>query len=166
MTGEPFSNVANSTSADIELALDAAHAAKDAWGATSPAERAEVLNAMADAIEENLQMLAIAESWYNVKPVRETLAADILLVIDHLRYFAGAVRAEEGPISEVDKDTVAYHFHQPLGVVFGEGRKELSPASSARERAARRAPGPGSQAIGEKPNPVPGNTPMTRPAKA
>ena len=117
MTGEPFSSVADSTSADIELALDAAHAAKDAWGATSPAERAEVLNAMADAIEENLQMLAIAESWDNGKPVRETLAADIPLVIDHLRYFAGAARAEEGRISEIDKDTVAYHFHEPLGVV-------------------------------------------------
>ena len=116
-TGQPFSSVADSTPADIELALDAAHAAKAAWGATSPAERAAVLNAMADAIEANLEMLAIAESWDNGKPVRETLAADLPLVIDHLRYFAGAARAEEGRISEVDKDTYAYHFHEPLGVV-------------------------------------------------
>ena len=117
VTGEPFSSVADSTPDDIELALDAAHAAKDAWGETSPPERAAVLEAMADAIEDNLQMLAIAESWDNGKPVRETLAADIPLVIDHLRYFAGAARAEEGRISEIDKDTVAYHFHEPLGVV-------------------------------------------------
>ncbi len=117
VTGEPFSSVADSTPADIELALDAAHAAKDAWGATSPAERAAVLNAMADAIEENLQMLAIAESWDNGKPVRETLAADLPLVVDHFRYFAGAIRSEEGRISEVDKDTYAYHFSEPLGVV-------------------------------------------------
>ncbi len=116
-TGRPFSSVADSTPADIELALDAAHAAKAAWGSTSPAERAAVLNAMADAIEANLQMLAIAESWDNGKPVRETLAADLPLVIDHFRYFAGAVRSEEGRISEVDKDTYAYHFHEPLGVV-------------------------------------------------
>ena len=116
-TGRPFSSVADSTPADIELALDAAHAAKASWGATSPAERAAVLNAMADAVEANLQMLAIAESWENGKPVRETLAADLPLVIDHLRYFAGAVRSEEGRISEVDKDTYAYHFHEPLGVV-------------------------------------------------
>ena len=117
VTGQRFSDVADSTPADIELALDAAHAAKGNWAATSPAERATVLNAMADAIEANQQMLAIAESWDNGKPVRETLAADIPLVIDHLRYFAGAVRAEEGRISEIDGDTVAYHFHEPLGVV-------------------------------------------------
>ncbi len=117
VTGEAFSSVADSTPADIELALDAAHAAKDAWASTSAPERAAVLNAMADAVEDNLQMLAIAESWDNGKPVRETLAADLPLVIDHLRYFAGAVRAEEGRISEVDGDTVAYHFHEPLGVV-------------------------------------------------
>ena len=85
-----------STAADVELALDAAHAAKDAWGASSPAERAAVLNAIADAIEANLEMLAVAESWENGKPVRETLAADIPLAVDHFRYFAGAIRAEEG----------------------------------------------------------------------
>ncbi|HEX2708354.1 MAG TPA: aldehyde dehydrogenase family protein [Solirubrobacterales bacterium] len=116
-TGQPFSTVADSTPADVELALDAAHDARVAWGATSPTERAAVLNAMADAVEENLQMLAIAESWENGKPVRETLAADIPLVVDHLRYFAGAVRSEEGRISEVDAQTYAYHFHEPLGVV-------------------------------------------------
>jgi aldehyde dehydrogenase len=116
-TGEAFSTIADSSADDIELALDAAHAAKDEWGSASPAERAAVLNAMADAVEENLQMLAVAESWDNGKPVRETLAADIPLVIDHLRYFAGAVRSEEGRVSEIDKDTYAYHFHEPLGVV-------------------------------------------------
>ena len=116
-TGEAFSQVAHSAPEDVELALDAAHAAKDAWGEASATERAAVLNAMADAIEENLEMLAVAESWENGKPVRETLAADLPLAIDHLRYFAGAIRGEEGRISEIDKDTVAYHFHEPLGVV-------------------------------------------------
>ena len=116
-TGEPFCEVAYSGARDIELALDAAHAAKDAWAARSPAERAGVLNAVADAIEENLEMLAVAESYENGKPVRETLAADIPLAIDHFRYFAGAIRAQEGSLAEIDDDTVAYHFHEPLGVV-------------------------------------------------
>ena len=100
-TAQAFCEVAHSTPADVELALDAAHAAKDAWGRQSPAERALVLDAIADAIEENLEMLAVAESWENGKPVRETLAADLPLAIDHFRYFAGAVRAEEGAISEI-----------------------------------------------------------------
>src|SRR5689334_1281254 len=116
-TGEPFCEVASSAPEDIELALDAAHAAKDAWGARSPAERAAVLNAVADAMEANLEMLAVAESYENGKPVRETLAADIPLAIDHFRYFAGAVRAEEGRIAEIDDQTYAYHFNEPLGVV-------------------------------------------------
>ena len=98
-TGQPFCEVAHSGAQDIELALDAAHAAKDEWGGRSPAERATVLNAVADAIEENLEMLAVAESYENGKPVRETLAADIPLAADHFRYFAGAVRSEEGRIS-------------------------------------------------------------------
>ncbi len=117
VTGQAFCQVANSSPDDIELALDAAHAAKDDWGDASVTERAAVLNAMADAIEENLEMLAVAESWENGKPVRETLAADLPLAIDHLRYFAGAIRGEEGAISELDKHTVAYHFREPLGVV-------------------------------------------------
>ena len=116
-TGEPFCEVADSGAADIELALDAAHAAKDEWGERSPAERAAVLNDVADAIEENLEMLAVAESYENGKPVRETLAADIPLAADHFRYFAAAVRAEEGRISEIDDQTYAYHFQEPLGVV-------------------------------------------------
>jgi aldehyde dehydrogenase len=116
-TGQPFCEVARSTSEDVDLALDAAHAAREAWGETSTTDRAEVLNAIADAIEANLEMLAIAESWENGKPVRETLNADLPLAIDHFRYFAGAIRAEEGGISEIDKDTIAYHFHEPLGVV-------------------------------------------------
>ena len=116
-TGEPFCEVAYSGARDIELALDAAHAAKDEWGGRSPAERAAVLNQVADRIEENLEMLAVAESYENGKPVRETLAADIPLAADHFRYFAAAVRAEEGRISEIDDQTYAYHFQEPLGVV-------------------------------------------------
>ena len=116
-TGETFCEVAHSGAADIEVALDAAHAAKGAWGRQSPTERAAVLNAVADAIDENLEMLAVAESYENGKPVRETLAADIPLSADHFRYFAGAIRAQEGSLAEIDDDTVAYHFHEPLGVV-------------------------------------------------
>lgn len=117
VTGEAFTQVARSTAEDIEVALDAAHAAKDAWGETAPAERARLLNKVADAMEEHLEMLAVAESWDNGKPVRETLAADVPLAIDHFRYFASAIRAEEGRMSEIDKNTVAYHFQEPLGVV-------------------------------------------------
>jgi aldehyde dehydrogenase len=116
-TARPITEVAHSTPEDIELALDAAHAAKDSWGATSVSERAEVLNAIADAIDANKEMLAVAESWENGKPVRETLNADLPLVIDHFRYFAAAARAEEGSSTEIDKDLVAYHFREPLGVV-------------------------------------------------
>jgi aldehyde dehydrogenase len=112
-----FCQVARSTAEDVELALDAAHAAKTAWGETSLTERARVLNRIADAIEANLEMLAVAETWDNGKPVRETLAADIPLSADHFRYFAAEVRALEGSTTEIDKDTVAYHFHEPLGVV-------------------------------------------------
>ncbi|HZK74575.1 MAG TPA: aldehyde dehydrogenase family protein [Clostridia bacterium] len=106
-----------SSAEDVELALDAAHAAKQKWGETSLTERSRVLLAIADAIEANLEMLAVAESWDNGKPVRETLAADLPLAIDHFRYFAGATRSLEGTLTEIDKDTVAYHFHEPLGVV-------------------------------------------------
>jgi aldehyde dehydrogenase len=116
-TGLPFTEVPLSTPADIELALDAAHAAKTAWGETSTTERSRILNRVADAIENNLELLAVAESWDNGKPVRETLAADIPLAVDHFRYFASVIRAEEGGISEIDKDTIAYHFREPLGVV-------------------------------------------------
>ncbi|WP_374720204.1 aldehyde dehydrogenase [Parageobacillus toebii] len=117
VTGQAYCEVPRSQAADIELALDAAHAAKDAWGRTSPAERARILNKIADRMEENLEMLAVAETWENGKPIRETLNADIPLAIDHFRYFAGCVRAEEGALSEIDHDTVAYHFKEPLGVV-------------------------------------------------
>ncbi|WP_063052668.1 acetaldehyde dehydrogenase ExaC [Nocardia arthritidis] len=115
--GQTFCEVARSSAADIELALDAAHQAADAWGATSTTERANILNKIADRIEDNLEALAVAETWENGKPVRETLAADLPLAVDHFRYFAGAVRAQEGSISEIDADTIAYHFHEPLGVV-------------------------------------------------
>lgn len=115
--GKAFAKVPDSTSEDIELALDAAHLAKDAWGKTSPMERSNLLLKIADRLEENLETLAVAETWENGKPVRETLAADIPLAIDHFRYFAGCIRAQEGGISEIDHDTVAYHFHEPLGVV-------------------------------------------------
>lgn len=117
VTGKVFTQVARSTAEDIELALDAAHAAKDAWGKTSVAERSNILNKIANRIEENLETLAIAETWDNGKAVRETLNADLPLAIDHFRYFAGAIRAQEGGLSQIDNDTVAYHFHEPLGVV-------------------------------------------------
>jgi aldehyde dehydrogenase len=117
VTGETFCEVARSTAPDIEAALDAAHAAAGPWGRTSPTERAVILNRIADRIEENLERLAVAETWENGKPVRETLAADLPLAVDHFRYFAGAIRAQEGSIAEIDADTVAYHFHEPLGVI-------------------------------------------------
>ncbi len=117
ITGQPFCEVARSTAEDIELALDAAHAAAPAWGKTPVAQRALVLNRIADRIEANLEKIALAESWDNGKPIRETLNADIPLAVDHFRYFAGAIRAQEGALSEIDTDTVAYHFHEPLGVV-------------------------------------------------
>ncbi|WLR50785.1 aldehyde dehydrogenase family protein [Bacillus tianshenii] len=117
VTGQVFCEVARSNASDIDKALDAAHAAKTAWGKTSVAERANLLNKIADRMEENLEMLAVAETWDNGKPIRETKAADVPLAIDHFRYFAGAIRAQEGTLSEIDNDTVAYHFQEPLGVV-------------------------------------------------
>src|SRR5574340_835582 len=117
ITGKRFCDVARSTAEDIELALDAAHAAKDAWGATPPAQRAQVLLKIADRLEANLEKIAYVETCDNGKPIRETLAADIPLAIDHFRYFAGCLRAQEGTLSELDENTVAYHFHEPLGVV-------------------------------------------------
>ena len=117
VNGQVFCEVARGTAEDIENALDAAHAAAPAWGRTSAAERAVILNKIADRIEENLEMLAVGETWDNGKPVRETMAADLPLAVDHFRYFAGCIRAQEGSISQIDEDTVAYHFHEPLGVV-------------------------------------------------
>lgn len=117
VTGKAFCEVARSTAEDIELALDAAHEAKAAWGRNSVAERSNILLKIADRMEANLELLAVAETWDNGKPVRETLAADLPLAIDHFRYFAGSIRAQEGTISEIDNGTVAYHFHEPLGVV-------------------------------------------------
>ena len=117
VTGQVFTEVARSTAEDVELALDAAHAAAPAWGKTSVAERAVILNRIADRIEENLEMLAVAETWDNGKAIRECLNADLPLAVDHFRYFAGAIRAQEGALSQIDDDTVAYHFHEPLGVV-------------------------------------------------
>ena len=117
VTGEVFTRVARGTAEDIDAALDAAHAAADAWGKTSPAERANILNQIADRIEANLEDIAVIETWDNGKAVRETLNADIPLAIDHFRYFAGCIRAQEGGLSQLDDTTVAYHFHEPLGVV-------------------------------------------------
>ena len=117
VTGEVFCQVARSSAADVELALDAAHAAKDSWGRTSPAERATILNKIADRIEEHLEEIAVAETWENGKAVRETLAADIPLTVDHYRYFASAIRTQESRTSQIDENTVAYHFHEPIGVV-------------------------------------------------
>jgi aldehyde dehydrogenase len=117
VTGRPLGEVARSDAADIEAALDAAHKAKDAWGKTAAATRADMLLKIADRMEQNLDLLALAETWDNGKPIRETTAADVPLAIDHFRYFAGALRAQEGSLSQIDDDTVAYHFHEPLGVV-------------------------------------------------
>ncbi|WP_018990422.1 aldehyde dehydrogenase [Aromatoleum toluclasticum] len=117
ISGRPFCQVARSTEEDINLALDAAHAAADKWGCTSAADRANILLKIADRLEANLEMLAYAETVDNGKAIRETLNADIPLTIDHFRYFAGCLRAQEGGISEIDEHTVAYHFHEPLGVV-------------------------------------------------
>jgi aldehyde dehydrogenase len=115
--GQPFTEIARSNAQDVELALDAAHAAKDAWGRTSTTERANILNKIADRMEANIGVLALAETIDNGKPIRETTLADIPLAIDHFRYFAGCIRAQEGGISQIDDTTVAYHFHEPLGVV-------------------------------------------------
>jgi aldehyde dehydrogenase len=117
ITGKSVCQIARSKAADIELALDAAHKAKDAWGNTSPAKRAEILNKIADRMEENLKVLAAVETIDNGKPIRETTFADIPLAIDHFRYFASCIRAQEGSLSEIDHDTIAYHYHEPLGVV-------------------------------------------------
>src|SRR3954452_7799534 len=117
VTGQPLCEVARSTAEDVEKALDAAHAAKDTWATTSPAERANILNKIADRIEQNLDALALAETIDNGKPIRETTVADLPLCVDHFRYFAGCIRAQEGSLSEIDHDTIAYHFHEPLGVV-------------------------------------------------
>ncbi|MBK6921582.1 MAG: aldehyde dehydrogenase family protein [Deltaproteobacteria bacterium] len=117
VTGRPFCEIPRSTAEDIERALDAAHGAKARWAATSPTERANILLEIAARIEANLERLAVAETWDNGKPVRETLAADLPLTVDHFRYFAGCIRAQEGSIAPIDANTYAYHFHEPLGVV-------------------------------------------------
>jgi aldehyde dehydrogenase len=115
--GSVLCDVARSDAADVELALDAAHAARVGWARTSPTERARVLNKIADRIEENFELLANVETRDNGKPIRETLNADVPLAADHFRYFAGCIRAEEGTLGEIDHDTVAYHFKEPMGVV-------------------------------------------------
>jgi len=117
VTGKPFCEIPRSKAADIDKALDAAHAAADAWGKTSVTERSIMLNKIADVMEANLETLAVADTWDNGKPIRETTIADLPLAIDHFRYFAGVIRAQEGSLSELDANTVAYHFHEPLGVV-------------------------------------------------
>ena len=117
VTGKTVCSVARGTAEDIELALDAAHKAKDDWGRMSATERSRILLKIADRMEERLSLLALVETIDNGKPIRETTAADLPLAIDHFRYFAGCLRAQEGSIAEIDHDTVAYHFHEPLGVV-------------------------------------------------
>jgi aldehyde dehydrogenase len=117
ITGNTVCQIARSQAADIELALDAAHKAKDAWGNTAPVKRAEILNKIADRIDENLELIAAVETVDNGKPIRETRLADIPLAADHFRYFAACVRAQEGTLGEIDHDTIAYHYHEPLGVV-------------------------------------------------
>src|SRR6201987_151862 len=117
VTGQVLCEIPRSNASDIDKALDAAHAAKTEWGKTSPAARARILEQIAQRIEDNLEMLATVETWDNGKPIRETMAADMPLAIDHFRYFAGAIRAQEGSIAEIDANTIAYHYHEPLGVV-------------------------------------------------
>ncbi|HIG91541.1 MAG TPA: aldehyde dehydrogenase [Methylococcaceae bacterium] len=117
INGQVFCSIPQSSTEDISLALDAAHEAKESWGKTSVTERSNILLKIADRIDENLEKLAVAETWDNGKAVRETLAADIPLSADHFRYFAGCIRAQEGSIGDIDENTVAYHFHEPLGVV-------------------------------------------------
>jgi len=117
VNGQVFCKVPRSTHDDIELAIDAADAAKESWGKTSVTARSNILLKIADRLEQNLELLAIAETWDNGKAIRETLAADVPLAVDHFRYFAGCIRAQEGSIGEIDENTVAYHFHEPLGVV-------------------------------------------------
>lgn len=117
ISGEIICQIARSNEEDVNLALDAAHAAKDAWGATSLAERSNILFKIAQIIEDNTNLLAAAESIDNGKPIREAIAADMALAVDHFRYFGACIRAEEGTVCEIDKDTYAYHFHEPLGVV-------------------------------------------------
>jgi aldehyde dehydrogenase len=117
ITGQPLCEVARSTAEDVDKALDAAHAAAISWNGTSAAHRANILNKIADRIEANLETLAFIETIDNGKPIRETTAADLPLTLDHFRYFAGCIRAQEGGLSQLDEDTVAYHFHEPLGVV-------------------------------------------------
>jgi aldehyde dehydrogenase len=117
VNGQVVCEIPRSDAQDVELALDAAHRARAAWGRTSTSERARLLNRIADCMEDNLALLAQAETWDNGKPIRETTAADVPLAIDHFRYFAGCIRAQEGTIGEIDNDMVAYHFREPLGVV-------------------------------------------------
>ena len=117
VNGQVFCQIPQSDHLDIELALDAAHKAKEAWGTTSVTDRSNALLKIADRLEQNLELLAVAETWDNGKAVRETLAADIPLAVDHFRYFAGCLRAQEGSLAELDEKTVSYHFHEPLGVV-------------------------------------------------
>src|SRR5271163_826622 len=117
VTGQVLCEIARSNAADVDRALDAAHAAKKMWGKTSTTERGRMLEKIAQRIEDNLEMLATVETWDNGKPIRETMAADMPLAIDHFRYFAGVIRAQEGSISEIDANTIAYHYHEPLGVI-------------------------------------------------
>ena len=117
VNGKPFCEVARGTAEDIDAALDAAHKAAPAWGKTSATERAAVLNRIADVIDANTEVLALAETWDNGKAIRETLNADIPLAADHFRYFASAIRAQEGSFAEMDSGMTAYHYHEPLGVV-------------------------------------------------
>ena len=115
--GSTLCEVARSDADDVERALDAAHSARINWARTAPSERARILNKIADRIEENLELLAHVETRDNGKPIRETVNADVPLAADHFRYFAGCIRAEEGTIGEIDHDTIAYHFKEPMGVV-------------------------------------------------
>jgi aldehyde dehydrogenase len=106
-TGKVYTNAPRSDARDIEAALDAAHAAAPAWGKTSATERSNILLKIADRIEGALERIAYVETVTNGKPIRESLAADIPLAVDHFRYFAGVLRAQEGSMTQLDETTVA-----------------------------------------------------------
>ncbi|MEM1122612.1 MAG: aldehyde dehydrogenase family protein, partial [Bacteroidota bacterium] len=115
--GNSFTKIPRSTSEDIDKAIDAAWAAAPAWNNSSATERSNLLLKIADVMEANLDALARAETWDNGKALRETTAADLPLAIDHFRYFAGVIRAEEGTVSELDGNTLSMNVLEPLGVV-------------------------------------------------
>jgi len=117
VNGEILCEAPRSSQADIDLALDKCEDVMPTWSKSSVTERSNILLKIADRIEENIEELAVAETWENGKPIRESLNADLPLVIDQFRYFAGCVRAQESGMSEIDSNTLSYHLKEPVGIV-------------------------------------------------